>query len=60
MEYDQPLEEGGGVMIPRRRDAPGAIVVAPKISDLGTRTTPNPTPGVLPNREPHAREVFLE
>jgi hypothetical protein len=28
VEYDQPLEEGGGVMIPRRRDPPGAIMVA--------------------------------
>lgn len=41
-------------------DAPGAIVVAAKISDVGTRTTPNPTPGALPNRLPHAREVQLE
>lgn len=41
-------------------DAPAAIVVAPKISDIGTRTTPNPTPQAVPNRIPRAREVTLE
>jgi type II secretory pathway pseudopilin PulG len=41
-------------------DAPAAIVVAPKISDVGTRTTPNPTPQAVPNRIPRAREVALE
>jgi len=41
-------------------DAPAAIVVAPKIADVGTRTTPNPTPQAVPNRLPRARQVFLE
>lgn len=41
-------------------DASGAIVVAPRISDLGTRTTPNPTPQAVPNRLPRARQVSLE
>lgn len=41
-------------------EAPAAIVVAPKITDLGTRTTPNPTPQGRTSRIPRAREVFLE
>lgn len=41
-------------------DAPATIVVAPKIDDVGTRTTPNPTPQAVPNRIPRAREVTLE
>lgn len=48
-----------GAVIPSF-DAPAAIVVAPKISDVGTRTTPNPTPEASPSRTPRAREVFLE
>ncbi len=41
-------------------DASGAIVVAPRITDLGTRTTPSPTPRAVPDRIPRARQVFLE
>jgi prepilin-type N-terminal cleavage/methylation domain-containing protein len=41
-------------------DAPGALVVAPKIVDVGTRATPNPTPQAEPSEVPRARQVALE
>jgi prepilin-type N-terminal cleavage/methylation domain-containing protein len=48
-----------GVAIPSF-DAPSAIVVAPHVADLGSRTTPNPTPQSRPNTTFRARRVFLE
>ncbi len=41
-------------------DATAALVVAPKIADIGSRTTPNPTPFGSANGVPRARQVFLE
>jgi len=41
-------------------DATSALVVAPKIADIGARTTPNPTPFGSSSGVPRAREVFLE
>jgi hypothetical protein len=40
--------------------APSAIVVAPKLHDLGSRVTPDPTPRLRPARASGARRVFLE
>jgi hypothetical protein len=48
-----------GVAIPSF-EAPSAIEVAPHISDVGSRTTPNPTPQTRPNTSYRARKVFLE
>jgi prepilin-type N-terminal cleavage/methylation domain-containing protein len=48
-----------GLVIPSF-DAPGALVVAPKINDLGARATPNPTPQSQQTRPPRARQVALE
>jgi len=41
-------------------EASAALVVAPKIADLGSRTTPNPTPFGSASGVPRARQVFLE
>lgn len=48
-----------GLVVPSF-DAPGALVVAPKIADVGTRATPNPTPQADPSQVPRARQVALE
>jgi prepilin-type N-terminal cleavage/methylation domain-containing protein len=48
-----------GLVIPSF-DAPGSLVVAPKINDLGARATPNPTPEAQQSRLPRARQVALE
>ncbi len=41
-------------------DATAALVVAPKIADLGSRATPNPTPFGAASGVLRARQVFLE
>jgi type II secretory pathway pseudopilin PulG len=48
-----------GVAVPSF-DAPSAIVVTPLVSDMGSRTTPNPTPQARPNTSYRARQVFVE
>ena len=53
------LFRADGAVVPTF-DATSALVVAPKIADVGARTTPNPTPFGSSSGVPRAREVFLE
>ena len=56
---DDIVFRADGVAVPSF-DAPANIEVAPLISDLGSRTTPNPTPSAMPNSSYRARKVFVE
>ncbi len=53
------LFRADGAVVPTF-EATSALVVAPKIADVGARTTPNPTPFGSSSGVPRAREVFLE
>jgi hypothetical protein len=56
---DDIVFRADGVAIPSF-DAATTIEVVPIISDLGSRTTPNPTPLARPNTTYRARKVFIE
>lgn len=58
-ENEDIVFRADGVAVPSF-DAQSAVVVAPHVADVGTRTTTNPTPQAVPNTSFRARRVFLE